>query len=92
LTKNIRAGDGILNFWKKSPVLRGKYAAETGIFLADWAAEPTENVFAARLRTGGTNLTDLSRTGKADFVSAFEKAQGSAEKALDKLMDSYDKE
>ena len=37
-------------------------------------------------------LGDLSRTGKTDFVSAFDKAQGSAEKALQKFIDDYDKE
>lgn len=36
-------------------------------------------------------LNTLVQTGKTDFVSAYDKAQGAAEKALQKFIDSYNK-
>jgi len=39
-----------------------------------------------------TILNTLTSSGKTDFVSQFEKAQGSIEKALEKFIDSYDQD
>ncbi|MCL1857861.1 MAG: hypothetical protein FWF92_01330 [Oscillospiraceae bacterium] len=39
-----------------------------------------------------TILNNLSSSKKTDFVSQFEKSQGSIEKALEKFIDNYDKE